>query len=94
MNRHQRRLEKIRKAFEKKAKRKEAKGTVDRVPGGLDCPKCGDPMQRCAHGSSWKPGANQMVYYKYWDRCPPCRHLQHYNDAKVWVVGDEKEGTR
>lgn len=52
------------------------------IPGGLPCPKCKRPMQRCEHKPWWcpKPG---HYFYRYWDKCHRCRHLQHYEAAKV-----------
>lgn len=52
---------------------------------GRLCPKCSRPMRRLAHGLNWRPKAAQPYYYAYWDHCKPCRHIQHYEAAKIWV---------
>ncbi len=52
--------------------------------GGL-CPKCNQPMQRLGHGKGYQPRPGQMYYFSYWDKCGPCKHLQHYEAAKGWV---------
>lgn len=53
-----------------------------RTGGGLACPKCGVPMQRFRHSAGWKPLPDRL-FYRYWDICSPCRHMQHYAEAKV-----------
>jgi len=49
---------------------------------GNECPKCHQTMKRYQHpvGFIPKPGRN---HFRYWDKCKPCRHLQHYGEAKV-----------
>lgn len=51
-----------------------------KISGGLDCPKCGDPMQRFKHGETWRPRLGHS-WFLYWDRCKPCAHFQHYYEA-------------
>jgi len=53
------------------------------IGNGNDCPKCSNPMQRCRHKAEWKPKPRQPHYFQYWDRCRDCRHVQHYECAKV-----------
>ena len=43
-------------------------------------------MTRKRHPETWKPKANQPFFFEYWDACGPCRHIQHYEDAKRWLV--------
>lgn len=66
---------------------------------GSECPKCRELMDRCSHKPEWKPKENQPYYFGFWDRCTPCRHVQHYEAAKVFrivasdptpVIWDEK----
>lgn len=67
-----------------------------KIDGGKNCPKCNAPMQRCAHGATWKPKEGQPYYFKFWDICRRCRHMQHYEAAKVWVddVGERLSAIR
>lgn len=60
--------------------------------GGLACPKCNRSMQRLMHGPDWRPRADQAYWFKYWDYCQPCRHVQHYEVAKEWRAAvDERQ---
>lgn len=59
---------------------------ITEIPGGNNCPKCGKQMQRVEHGSDWKPKASQPYYFRYWDKCAPCKHMQHYEVAKVMLT--------
>ena len=46
---------------------------------GEDCPKCYQPMERRA----WiKPPHTRTYYYKEWDVCHKCKHIQHYEQYK------------
>ncbi len=58
------------------------KKTVE-ISGGGFCPKCKELMQRVKHGPNWKPKDRQPYYFAYWDKCRNCRHMQHYEIAKV-----------
>lgn len=53
---------------------------------GGPCPHCGKVMARRQHPDTWKPKSNQPYYFEYWDVCQPCRHIQHYEAAKRWLV--------
>lgn len=55
------------------------------IEGGQKCPKCLKQMQRFRHSAGDEP-QNQQYYYRYWDRCIPCSHIQHYGDAMTKVV--------
>ncbi len=57
------------------------------VPDGIGnpCPKCSKPMERMKHGPTWKLKKDQPYYFRYWDRCRPCHHIQHYETAKVML---------
>ena len=46
------------------------------IAGGKPCPKCEQLMQRYEHGDG------RWHYYRYWDVCSICRHIQHYGAAK------------
>lgn len=52
---------------------------------GEKCPKCFGQMERRAHPATWKPKAGQPYYFTFWDLCPTCQHLQHYEIAKVLI---------
>ncbi len=54
-----------------------------KIEGGCLCPKCCRPMQRFKHVDGWEPKTGQWYYFAWWDKCRPCRHLQHYEEAKV-----------
>jgi hypothetical protein len=54
-----------------------------KLGAGNACPKCSRQMKRFEHGDGWKPKAGQPFWYKYWDICARCRHIQHYECAKV-----------
>lgn len=65
---------------------------------GYACPKCNKPMQRREHPAGWKPQAAQPYYFLFWDTCKACRHIQHYEAAKVHIDDngrqDRKHQTR
>lgn len=49
--------------------------TIDSRP----CPKCRQPMQRRKHQ---EPPLGRAYFYKEWDYCRPCLHVQHYEEYK------------
>ena len=57
------------------------------MEGGQPGPKCGVPMQRVRHPGSWRPKPRQPHWFRWRDLCFPCRHLQHYEAAKVLADG-------
>jgi hypothetical protein len=65
-----------------------SKGSV-RTGEGRSCPKCARPVDRCGHGAGWKPRATQPYWFAFWDRCTPCGHFQHYEEAKRYPGGAE-----
>jgi hypothetical protein len=56
------------------------------VGKGNPCPKCGVTMKRYEHEPNWFPKVGGYGF-KYWDRCWPCGHIQHYAEAKVTHEG-------
>jgi len=54
---------------------------------GGRCPKCLKLMGRYKHPDGWKPKVTQPFYFSFWDKCVPCRYLQHYEEAKVFLSG-------
>lgn len=58
------------------------------VGNGGKCPKCRNPMLRCEHKENWAPRKNQPFYFRYWDKCKKCRHIQHYESAKIHLGMD------
>ena len=46
------------------------------------CPKDGYAYKRRWHPPEWRPKPNQRVYFLWWDLCPTCGHVQHYERAK------------
>lgn len=55
---------------------------IQKNAGGKACPKCGKPMQRWVHSIDWTPRRGHG-FYNWWDKCEPCKHLQHYTEAHV-----------
>lgn len=53
---------------------------------GNPCPKCAHDMLRWGHPLGWAPKRGQPYYFSYWDRCSRCRHMQHYEVAKVHLT--------
>lgn len=51
------------------------------IDGGRKCPKCKRWMQRYRHPADYRPKPNQNYYFEWWDVCP-CKHTQHYEEAK------------
>lgn len=52
------------------------------IEGGDYCPKCQCRMQRYEHSPCWQPQPGKC-WFRFWDRCEPCGHTQHYPAAKV-----------
>lgn len=69
--------------------RMESLRTNSEIPGGQPCPKCRKGMQRVEHGPEWKPKSEQPYYFRFWDKCAPCRHIQHYEEAKAYLKTSE-----
>jgi hypothetical protein len=65
-----------------------SKGSV-RIGEGSPCAKWARPMDRYGHGAGWKPRPAQPYWFTYWDRCPHCGHIQHYEEAKRFPGGAE-----
>lgn len=57
---------------------------------GRDCPKCGRPMERRKHGANETEHRNKNYYFSEWDYCPICRHVQHYEEFKVYRLFQNK----
>ena len=56
---------------------------------GDECPKCFKLMERRGHKET--PG--KTWYYKKWDYCQPCRHVQHYEKFRSsdWVEDERQQ---
>jgi len=65
-----------------------SKGSV-RIGEGSPCAKWARPLDRYGHGAGWKPRPAQPYWFTYWDRCPHCGHIQHYEEAKRFPGGAE-----
>jgi len=73
----------------KKKKKKKQKPPVFKkkasvIGSGENCPKCSKPMQRREHSEIGPKQRKAWYYFKEWDYCPQCHHLQHYEWAKVF----------
>lgn len=53
------------------------------IGDGEQCPKCQSPMERREHDTIREKQKNAPYYFKTWDYCWKCHHLQHYEWAKV-----------
>jgi hypothetical protein len=53
-----------------------------RLGPGAPCPKCHRQMDRFEHGPDWQPRPHHY-YFRYWDTCSPCGHVQLYHGARV-----------
>lgn len=51
---------------------------------GLPCPKCNKQMHTKRHPQITQKELNKLYYYSQWDVCNDCRHLQHYEEYKVY----------
>jgi hypothetical protein len=54
------------------------------IGDGFECPKCNKAMQRREHKEMTPKILSQPYYFAFWDCCTPCRHMQHYEEAKVY----------
>ena len=48
------------------------------------CPKCGKDMEKRSHSDLQTSHLNKVYYFTEWDYCQSCKHVQHYDDKKVW----------
>jgi hypothetical protein len=55
------------------------------------CPKCKQLMQRRSHSFLTTKILKQPFYFKEWDYCRGCKHLQHYEEFKVWNSNEMSE---
>jgi hypothetical protein len=53
------------------------------IKKGQSCPRCRQTMDRFKHADHWVPPTNGY-WFTWWDVCPKCRHVQHYEHAKCW----------
>ena len=65
-----------------------------RAGTGAPCPKCANPMERMKHPDGFRPKADAPYYFAWWDRCRPCMHLQHYDEAKRSTKPGPKPGMK
>lgn len=57
-----------------------------RVGTGGTCPKDFSRMGRFEHPPGWQPRPGQPYYFRSWDICRKCGHIQHYEQNKVMVT--------
>ncbi len=55
----------------------------DIIGTGEKCPKCSQLMQRREHKEIGERILNQPFYFREWDYCIDCNHIQHYEYLKV-----------
>lgn len=63
------------------------------VGEGEQCPKCGQPMQHREHKQGDTKILKQPFYFREWDYCRPCGHIQHYEHYKVYNKSGERHKT-
>lgn len=61
---------------------KKAKHSV--IGTGENCPKCLIPMERREHSGDMMKQKKSVYYFREWDVCLNCKHLQHYEYLKVF----------
>ncbi len=66
------------------------KNKAEHIGNGRECPKCGKPMERREHKNIGAKQLNKTYYYREWDYCQPCGHLQHYEEYKVFSKNYKK----
>lgn len=47
------------------------------------CPKCNTLMEYREHKEITAKQLDKVYYYKWWNYCSKCKHVQHYEEAKV-----------
>ena len=73
-----------------KRKAGELRRNIERVGFGKECPKCSGLMER----RKWTKKPTKKVYYfREWDYCKVCKHVQHYDEFKS-TAWQESEDTR
>lgn len=50
----------------------------------LRCNKCNDFYERREHAIITPKLLKKIFYYSEWDYCKKCKHVQHYEQYKVW----------
>ena len=57
---------------------------------GNECPKCRNKMERREHKEI---PTTKTYYFKKWDYCQPCGHLQHYEEFKssAWQEDERQQ---
>lgn len=57
---------------------------------GKNCPKCEEKMQR---RKRVKPPVNKTYFFREWDYCPKCSHVQHYEEFKSsqWIEDERQQ---
>lgn len=59
-------------------------GKIRTLGDGLPCPKCGNHMERREHARLTEKLLKKKFYYSEWDVCSRCKHIQHYDELKVY----------
>lgn len=83
--------EKKRRRKERRAAERDVKAKRVKVADGAPCPKCGRPMGRFNHAEDWEPRPQQPYFFRYWDKCVPCGHMQMYEAAKVYPLDEDSD---
>ena len=50
----------------------------------LPCPKCDKPMFRKCHKQGDTKILKRPFYFSEWDYCPMCKHVQLYEQYKIF----------
>lgn len=61
------------------------------VGKGEKCPKCFQEMEHRKHPPHWVN--RKSYYYKEWDYCKKCNHVQHYEKYKSseWIEQERQD---
>lgn len=71
-------------------KKGKAKQSVSILGQGNRCPKCNEIMQRRGHKYLTEKQQHAPYHFSEWDVCInyKCRHMQHYDEYKVYHNND------
>ena len=55
-----------------------------KVLNNINCKNCKKIAEKRTHKEITEKHLKQPYYFKEWDYCRNCKHVQHYEDMKVW----------
>ena len=60
------------------------KRKITKIGKGKECPKCKHLMERRKHTEIGEKENKKAYYFTEWDYCWSCKHIQFYEEFKVW----------